>query len=278
MIADRNSGNTSPLTWVGTFPVYLATVLAAAQLAAMVLTALAMAFGGGSAGTNGLLSQLVFSWQTAGVEGRLWQFLTYAFVNPPDFWALIQIILLAVFGREVEKFLGRRQFAMLYVALVLAGPLLLCVAGLLGTSLPLFGSSLVNFGVFIAFTLLYPRAEILFSLQARWVALALVGIYSLQGLAGREFLQIGILWWTCAVAFAFLRWEGAASFPPPVVPKQRRAAKVAPPPRETGLHESVDPILEKISRTGIGSLTRDERTRLERARAALIEKESGSNL
>jgi len=277
MIADRNPGNTSPLTWVGTFPVYFATALAGAQLAAMILTTVALAVAGGSELSNPVLAPLVFSWQTAAIEGRLWQFLTYAFVNPPSFWVVIQIILLGVFGRELEKFLGRRQFGLLYLALVLAGPLLLCAAGLMGYGLPLVGSSLVNFGVFVAFAILYPRAEILFSLQARWVAAALVGIYSLQGLAGRAFLETGILWWTCGVAFFFLRWEGIGSFPQIVHPQKKpKAALRVPAPRETGLHESVDSILEKISRSGIASLTREERARLERARAALIEKESGS--
>jgi hypothetical protein len=129
----------------------------------------------------------------------------------------------------------------------------------------------------VAFAILYPRAEILFSLQARWVAAALVGIYSLQGLAGRAFLETGILWWTCGVAFFFLRWEGIAPFPQIALPKKKqKAVRRVPAPRETGLHESVDSILDKISRSGIASLTREERARLERARAALIEKESGS--
>ena len=56
MIADRNSGNTSPLTWVGSFPVYASTVLAAVHAATMVLTALAMA-----AGAEALLQSFQFS-------------------------------------------------------------------------------------------------------------------------------------------------------------------------------------------------------------------------
>jgi len=40
--------------------------------------------------------------------------------------------------------------------------------------------------------------------------------------------------------------------------------------------DAIDPILEKISRHGIGSLTPRERERLEKARAHLIAKDGGS--
>jgi hypothetical protein len=36
------------------------------------------------------------------------------------------------------------------------------------------------------------------------------------------------------------------------------------------LHESIDPILEKISKQGIGSLSANERKMLDRARARLL--------
>ena len=38
-------------------------------------------------------------------------------------------------------------------------------------------------------------------------------------------------------------------------------------------HRIIDPLLEKISRDGLASLTRREREQLERARTALLEKE-----
>jgi hypothetical protein len=38
-------------------------------------------------------------------------------------------------------------------------------------------------------------------------------------------------------------------------------------------HRIMDPLLEKISRDGLASLTRREREQLERARAVLLEKE-----
>jgi hypothetical protein len=48
----------------------------------------------------------------------------------------------------------------------------------------------------------------------------------------------------------------------------------APVDDEATALASIDPLLEKISRSGIGSLNADERAQLELAREALLKKES----
>ncbi len=295
MISDHRFGKASPLTWAGSFPVYLAAMIAAAHVLTMIVTALVMGVQGGSgAASAGPLAAWTFSWEAAIQRGWLWQFVTYAFVNPPSHWTVVQLVMLVIFGSEVEKFLGRMSFLWLYVLLVLAAPALLTALGFAGIRPPLAGGSLAHFGVFLAFVFIYPRAEIFFRLQARWVAVALVGIYTLQGIATRDWMDIALLWWTAAVAFAYLKWEDMEfSFPKLLSPTRpfspARSARSARPVRparehhssktigsteeEQDLHDSIDPILEKIARRGIGSLTRAERNRLESARDTLIRKD-----
>ena len=279
MIAEKDFGSATPITWIGTFPVYLATVLAGAHVVTMILTSLVMAATGPLSLSQGILSEFVFSWNSAALQGKLWQFVTYVFVNPPSLWMILQLAMLVLFGTEVEKFLGRHPFLWLYVTLMLAGPLLLCILGLFGMNMPLMGGAMVHFGIFIAFALIYPKAEILLGIQARWIAVALLGIYTLMGLASRDLVDVGLLWWLSAAAFVYLRWEGAAlsilpaSISQPALKPSRKGSATKKIGKEPDVHESIDPILEKISRQGIGSLTKDEKTRLERARTALIEKE-----
>lgn len=280
MIADRNFEHCEPISWVGSFPVYLATVMAGIHAVGVILTAIAMAVAG-PLGGNPLLQPFVFVWDAAVPGGQIWRFATYAVVEPPTLWVVIQILMLAVFGTEVEKFIGRRGFLWLYLALVLAGPVLLAGLGFFGLSPVFWGGSIAQFAVFAAFAMVYPRAEIFFSLQARWVAIALLAIYSLQGLASRDGVSIGLMWWCCGVAALMLHRDGVVRWAVPAMqstvrpgPKLRVLPKPKPEDIEnSSLHESIDPILEKISRSGISSLTRDERTRLEKARARLIEKE-----
>jgi len=271
MIADRNSGNTSPLAWVGAFPVYASTVLAAVHAATMVLTALAMA-----AGAEALIQSLQFSSRAVVEHFALWQVVTYAFVHPPDLLFLLEIYLLVVFGREIEGYLGRNAFLRLYAGLLLLPPIVLLAAGLAGFPSIYMGSSALHFGVFIAFATLYPTAQIFFSIQARWIALALFAISALQYLAYSMGTSLIVLAVDSAVAFAgiqLLRGNWSLELR---LPRKRSRLRVVKPerPGERGAPPaSIDAILEKISKSGMGSLTSKERTQLEKARAELLEKD-----
>ncbi len=276
MIANRNFEQCEPLTWVGRVPVYLSTAIAFAHGVMMVFTAVALA-----SGAEWFFQILAFSPQSAIGKLHLWQFVTYAFVNRPEIFTLIQLVLLAFFGRDVEKFIGRRAFAWLYAVLVLAIPVLLSVLSFFGVeSGSYFGSDAVHFAIFLAFAMIYPGAEIFFGIQARWTAVALLGIYTLQLLAYRQWISLSILWWECGVSAAWMMREGVRSFSLPSVsalplkrPERRSKPVRREPEKEVELYDSIDPILEKIARQGIGSLTRGEREKLERVRAALLEKE-----
>jgi len=284
MIANRNYEHCEPLTWVGRLPVYLATALAGVQLVAMILTSLAQAVAGPVIEMNPILAPLVFSFGEVLGRWSVWQYVTYAFVNPPDLFFLLQIVMFAWFGRDVETYLGRRSFAWLYVALIVAMPVLLSALAFFGVNWPLYGSGSIHFAIFIAFALLYPRAEIFFRIEARWIALALLGINTLQCLAANNWVQLAMLWWGCAVVAVWLRFEGVARLQTPELPdikgffrrrESARRLRVVPKDEieEPEVHEAIDPILEKIARQGIGSLTKAEREKLEQARAVLLEKE-----
>ncbi len=111
MIAPRSSDNDGPLTWIGSFPVHVSTVLAGVHGATLILSALAMA-----AGAETALQAFVFSSSAVVNELSLWQMATYAFVHMPPYWLfLIELYLLVVFGREIEGYLGRGAFIRFYL-------------------------------------------------------------------------------------------------------------------------------------------------------------------
>jgi hypothetical protein len=284
MIANRNHEHNGPLTWVGRLPVYLATAITAVLGVSMIATSLALALGGAD-----LVGALTFTYASAIQNLQLWQFVTYSLVNPPSIGLVIQLFMFAWFGTEVEKFLGRRSFALLCTLLLLAMPALLSIMGAFGVDLPMSGSGEITFAIFMAFAIIYPRAEILFSIEARWIAIILMGVNTLQCLAFHAWANLIMLWWGLAVVAAWLKFEGLASLETPsvsdyfrrkhsekklTVVRPRKEEKTAKQ-TEVGVHDSIDPILEKIARQGIGSLSRGEREKLERARAALLEKERG---
>jgi len=278
MISYRNAENSSPLTWIGRFPVYASTVLAGAHALAMVLTSVAM-----FVKAEGVLQALSFSSRRVLEDHAFWQPVSYAFVNPPSLIVLLGLYMLVAFGTEIERELGRKAFVRLYLILLLLPPLALTVAGFFGFSSVLMGSGTLHFGVFVAFAALYPGAELFFSLQARWVALALVAVSVLQCLAASDFAALLVLLLDCAAAYAIAgrlglkdALERILPVPPVARPGESRPQAAArPAPLVDKAIDSIDPILEKISRSGIASLSAAERARLEQARADLLAKDEG---
>lgn len=291
MIANRNHEHNGPLTWVGRVPVYLATILAAVQFISMALTALLLGvmkqYGPDStAGTifYGLIfnSAEILHWQ-------VWRTITYGFVNPPEFFFVFQIFMFGWFGAEVEKFLGRKSLAILCTLLLFSTPVLLTVLTLAGIPSQYMGAGTINLAVFLAFCMIYPQVDIGWGLEARWLGVILAVVNSLIIVAYNPWTHLAALWFGVAVAAIWLSSQGVEHVRFPSVRgfikrkhsesklsvvrprKEEKTAKSA----EAGVHDSIDPILEKIARQGIGSLSRGEREKLERARAALLEKERG---
>ncbi|MEO6847319.1 MAG: rhomboid family intramembrane serine protease [Chthoniobacterales bacterium] len=272
------------------FPVYAVTLIVGIQIAAVVLIALLM-----GSGHEAWTYYLRYDSFAVFHQFQLWRIFTYPLLNPPAgllFFA-IQMYFLYQFGREVERFLGRNHFLLFYAALIVAGPVILTLfrfPGFYG------GSDAVNFGVFIAFVVIYPNMPILFSLTARWVAVILIGIVTLQCLAYGLWPYLTVFLGETLCAALLIRHYFGKSFG--VISKlknflqlrsSRKYLREVEPPRvrssniesevieeedeDEDLHASIDPLLDKIAKKGISSLTAKEKERLERARTSLLEKE-----
>ncbi len=262
---------------MGRYPVHVTTLLVAFHVACAVGTSLLFAFG-----LSSVLGHLSFDSALVLQRGEVWQLATYAFVHSPStlLWFAIEMYMLFVFGREVERFIGRRAFILLYVLLLLAPTVLLSVWGFRERT-GLAGSTTLHLAIFVAFATIYPRVELLLQIMAKWVALAVVGINTLMLLGGRAWPEIAVLWASIAVAFFFIRLRGIG---PELVWWSNLKSRLQPKPKfevvpreparrpvEHGdVYESIDPLLEKISKHGINSLTPAERRALDRARNRLL--------
>jgi len=236
-----------------------------------------------AAGSEALLQSLMFSSDSVSRDASLWQLFTYAFIHTPPYWVfLFELYLLVVFGREIESYLGRSAFIKLYLILLLAPSLFLTLCDFIGWRTIYDGSSALHFGVFVGFALIYPTAEIFFTIQAKWIALALLSINSLQCLALSDYQSLAVLAVDCVSACLFIGFQqGRFSFrlhqrSQKNQPLPRPVARPNAAPARGDALDAIDPILEKISRHGIDSLTPGEREHLEKARAQLIAKDGGS--
>lgn len=285
MFGVTTSDDYQPVTWMGRHPIDVTTLLVGFHVVLMVLTCFLVAFGGA-----GLLNTLVFDSGQILAHAYVWQIVTYAFVHAPYsafalLWFAVEMCMLFAFGREVERFIGHRAFIILYTLLLCVPTVFLLLAGL-WIRLGVAGSAALHFGLFIAFAAIYPNFEMLFvRIQAKWVALILIAIGTLAAMANHDWASMILLWTTVAIALLFVRLRGIGPElvwwsdlksrwrPKPkfhVVPRSSPSRAAEP----ENVHESIDPVLEKISRQGINSLTASERRALDRARARLLKKPS----
>lgn len=256
----RESDDFEPLARVKGFPVYATSLLVILHCFALITCWTAESFG-----LSGLLANLRFSSEAVLGQGAVWQWLTYIWVEPvanPLFFA-IEMFLLYAFGREVERTLGRRHYLLLYALLVVAPPVLLTLAGFF-YPFGLAGSGHVHFAVFLGFALLYPGVEFFLRIKAIWLAGVLLGLYSIYYFANHEWSALAAALGSAATVWFFLQWErDEGIFAPPVTPPP-----VAEPPADP--MDVIDPLLEKIAREGMASLSAKEMAALERARKKLI--------
>ena len=276
MITHRSPENYDPITWFGRMPVYATTLIVALYVACMIGVAVALA-----SGADAILAKLTFDTESVLRHGEIWRCLTYAFVNPPDPWFIIALVMLYIFGRDVEQFLGRKGFIRLYLGFLLLGPSLLLAASLATGQIFTVSHSWANFAVFLAFASLYPNAQLLFQIPAKLFAWVFLGLSVLQLLATRQWPEMIVLLATAFLAYYAMR-HGAAlnlDFMSRLRPVSHRTKgprlRVVKNPDDEPVdpHCIIDPLLEKISRDGLASLTRREREQLERARTVLLEQE-----
>src|SRR3954470_23827866 len=158
MFGVTTSDDYRPVAWMGRYPVDVTTMLVGVHVVCAVLACIVTAI----PGLAGTLDYFIFDSARIWNGLQVWRLGTYAFVHFPSslLWFAIEMYLLFVFGREVERFLGRTAFIGLYAVLVIGPALLLTVWGL-NQHIRLVGSSAVHLGVFVAFATLYPRAELM---------------------------------------------------------------------------------------------------------------------
>jgi membrane associated rhomboid family serine protease len=271
-----------PVTWLRGYPLYAAHFIVLVFVLAMIATSVMQAV----PALRTVPGWLTFSSNQV-LDGQVWRVFTYGFVNPPSLWFVVDMFMLVIFGRELEKFFGRRTFLILYASLYFLTPVLFTVIGL-ARPMTLMGES-GAFALFIAFATLYPNAVMLFNILAKWVAIVLVGIFTMMRLASNDWANLISLWATVGFAFGFVRFQqGLISLPKIRFPSRRPKLRVLADPvpnkkttlvssaaREDATMAEVDALLDKIATSGISSLTPKERAKLEAAREGLMKRGAG---
>jgi hypothetical protein len=236
-------------------------------------------------------------------NGHVWQLVTWPVANGPSIWTVIDVAMLYIFGREIERAVGRRGYLWFVGALAL-------LPGLVATGLDVIlsgtpdgtrflpdGLFLFATGVFIAFVAAYPRAMGFFGIPLWVFGAVFVGVDVLQYVGEDRMEELAVLLVIVGIALlgarAFgiseLTWIPKVPLPSFVTnrptahatrkPHRRSAGRgsrrgsgdviAMRPPNSTPTsaellrQAEIDILLDKINEHGIGSLTPEERRRLD---------------
>jgi membrane associated rhomboid family serine protease len=208
-------------------------------------------------------------------DAYAWQFVTAAFLygNPWHFFG--NVLVLYLLGRDIEPIIGQRHFFYLFVSGAIGGEL--GHLFLMPSETLLYAASGGVAAVLIAYATILPELDLIawpvsrfaFHLKAKHAAF---GIFLLSlatlvvdrhGAVIHSAIPGGL---AAGWLYSNLLGFGHASWLRRFWQKRRdTAARVQRMSREEFIEQEIDPVLEKISRTGMQSLTRAERRILAQA-------------
>jgi membrane associated rhomboid family serine protease len=225
---------------------------------------------------------------------ELWRFLSYAFIHTNFMHILFNMLMFWMFGAEVCKSLGEKNFTALYLisavfAAVFSIPF---YAFNIMENNPVIGASGALFGVMAAYAFLFPeRAILMFFIipmkikHAIWIFIFIDLFMANSGDGIAHYTHLGgvfsgylfmLAWSKNASLKSFFSKPGFGSAQPPPETYSKeffkeQAKQNAPRPLEGELHkgnsnareEKLNEILEKINHKGLQSLSKEERDYLQ---------------
>jgi len=214
-------------------------------------------------------------------QAYAWQFFSALLLHANVFQFVGNMLVLYVIGRDVESILGQRHFLYLYLCGGIAGEL--GHLFLMPSTTVLLGASGGVAAMIMALAIILPELELtdslFFALPVKLkmkyfgYALGAIGlvllVFDREGVVGHSaYLGGGAAGWLYAHLLGF----GRPSFVQRAVRRRRVEGERR---RQMSLEEfivaEIDPLLEKISQTGLESLTRNERRTLAQVREKMTQ-------
>lgn len=219
-------------------------------------------------------------------QGYAWQFITYMFLHADASHLLINVMMLLIFGNEVEEALGAQLTLRLYFAGGLAGGIFWYTFNAGQSNEALIGASGAIYAIVTGFGTLYPNRPFSFyilvlpvSVLGKYLALAAVvlsvlfsvgaesgGVAHLAHLGGIVVGYFLVKSLVAPIQLPQLSWPRKHAS---VEAEPLRQVSASPLKTDDFMKLRIDPILEKIAEHGIQSLSREERELLDEAKDRL---------
>ena len=219
-------------------------------------------------------------------DGEIWRLVTWPLVNRPDIWTIFLFFILYILGNQLENLMGRRPFMFFLLALtVLPGIGLFLYSLNNSTGFYLGSMREVELGSLIAFAAQYPTARFWPGVPAWGIVSVIFGLDMLSAISNRSGAQAIMLLCIAATALIGFRSFGYASdlhwVPKVRLPavitgtspqRSRRASRKTQKRkhlrsvaeiRDESAEQEIDLILDQVAKSGMTSLSDNQRKKLD---------------
>jgi membrane associated rhomboid family serine protease len=207
----------------------------------------------------------------------IWQLFTYMFLHGGIWHLLFNMFVLWMFGCEVERTLGTREFVKYYVICGVGAGVFHLIVNFHST-IPVVGASGAIFGVMVAFAVLFPDRVITLLLflilpvqiKAKYLVIFFAGLSLFLGVFGGNdnvayFAHLGGM----AVGYVYLKIDWRLAYLGQWIKRQQQSRRAIQDLKKQQamqrIRERVDEILDKINEVGYDNLSEDEKKLLQEA-------------
>lgn len=206
------------------------------------------------------------------LKGQIWRLVSYMFLHGNHWHILFNMLALWMFGYELEIKWGTRRFLGFYFITGVGSGILSLLTFLSGNN-PIIGASGAIYGILVAYAWYFPNRQVLmffvFPVPVR-MAVIIFGAISVLGIRSStsniaHLTHLGGI----IVAILYLKFYnnvmGVVSHQKALSAERKMRSNAEKVMRDKQFYEDViDPILKKISDSGIDSLSANERDTLNR--------------
>lgn len=198
---------------------------------------------------------------------QVWRLVTYLFIHRGAWHLLLNMFALWMFGPEIERHMNSKKFLFYYLLTGVAGGLAALAFGHLA-----IGASASIFGLLVAFGIMFPDAVISLifppvAMRAKQFVI-IFGIFQFIMMVGPD---SGVAWEAhlggMLSGYIYFRYNTIGNkIKLRLGNVKSRYISTRKRRRNQFIEEEVNPILDKINKTGINNLTKKERYILKKAR------------
>lgn len=221
----------------------------------------------------------------------IWQVFSYMFLHGGLLHLFFNMLILWLFGSEVEGMWGSKAFIKYYIVCGIGAGIIQAIFNVwvFPSDNIIIGASGAIYGILLAFALIDPDREITFlfllilpiNIKAKYLVTALAGLALFAGFFSNDgvahFAHLGGM----LVGYLYLSVDWRVSAAGSWLKRQKASREVVKQAKKRQqsmrLRESVDHILDKINEVGYENLTPDEKALLKQASQQLSEEEESQS-